>query len=199
MSEIPYKEKGEVLRKLAETMDVDKTVESFPGLSRRHLISILKEASDLFPSAVVQEKLAYESGTGALFINVDGAARGNPGPAGAGVIMFDTERQPVCRLKKYLGETTNNVAEYSALLLALEKANKLGAKSVEISSDSELMVRQIQGRYKVKNERLKRLYDEATSLIANFDNFTIRHVLRGFNKEADKLANEAIDDRKKIR
>lgn len=196
MSNIPYKEKGEVLRKLAETMDVDQTVTAFPGLSRRHLITILNEAADLFPSAVAQEKLAYESGTGALSINIDGAARGNPGPAGAGVIIYDTDRQPVCKLKKYLGETTNNVAEYSALLLALDKANKLGAKSIEISSDSELMVRQLQGRYKVKNERLKLLYDEATRLISSFENFKIRHVLRGFNKEADKLANEAIDDRK---
>ena len=123
----------------------------------------------------------------------DGGARGNPGPAGYGVVIKDETGKKIAELSQYLGHQTNNVAEYQGLIAALEYAIKHGYKALKVISDSELLVRQIKGIYKVKNSVLKDLHARAKELIAKLDWFSIEHILRGKNSEADQLANEAMD------
>jgi len=129
-----------------------------------------------------------------LIAYTDGGARGNPGPAGYGVVIQDESGHKVAALSEYLGHQTNNFAEYQALIAALEYAVKHGHKALKVISDSELLVRQIKGIYKVKNSVLKDLHARAKELIAKLDWFSIEHVLRGKNQEADRLANEAMDN-----
>jgi ribonuclease HI len=124
---------------------------------------------------------------------VDGGARGNPGPAGYGARVEDAKGNVVRELSGFLGFTTNNVAEYGGLLAALGAARELGARSLEVFADSELMVRQMNGQYKVKNEKLKPLHAKAQALASGLASFRIRHVRREENRDADKLANEAMD------
>ena len=129
-----------------------------------------------------------------LVINIDGASRGNPGPAGIGV-MIREEGGPLEReLWKYIGEATNNVAEYEALLLALGEAGKLKVAEVTIRSDSELVVRQVEGRYRVKHPRLAKLHSQVCDLMKALPSFHIEHVGRERNRRADALANRAIDE-----
>jgi ribonuclease HI len=123
----------------------------------------------------------------------DGGARGNPGPAGYGVVVQDQTGKKVAALSQYLGHQTNNVAEYQGLIAALEYATTNGHKAIKVISDSELLVRQIKGIYKVKNAALQDLHARAKELIAQLDWFSIGHVLRGKNQEADQLANAAMD------
>lgn len=123
----------------------------------------------------------------------DGGARGNPGPAGYGVVIQDEAGKKVAALSEYLGHQTNNVAEYQGLIAALEYAVNHNHKALKVVSDSELLVRQIKGIYKVKNSTLQELHGRAKDLIARLDWFSIGHVLRGHNQEADNLANAAMD------
>ena len=125
--------------------------------------------------------------------HIDGGARGNPGPAGYGVFITDHTGRKVAELCHYLGHETNNVAEYHGLLAALRFAMERGEKALSVVSDSELLVRQMKGIYKVKNQDLRRLYDQAQLMIKHLDWFQIQHVLREKNQEADRLANEAMD------
>jgi ribonuclease HI len=124
---------------------------------------------------------------------IDGGARGNPGPAGYGVVIQDEAGKKVAALSEYLGHQTNNFAEYQGLIAALEYAVAHGHKALKVISDSELLVRQIKGIYKVKNAALQDLHARAKELIAKLDWFSIGHVLRGHNEEADGLANAAMD------
>lgn len=124
----------------------------------------------------------------------DGASRGNPGPAGIGVVLeVDGDSRPI-ECSEYIGEATNNVAEYRALLLALSEAEKLSPSSLTILSDSELLVRQLNGEYRVKSDLLKPLYQEACRRLRGFPGARILHVEREENQAADRLANRAIDD-----
>ena len=123
---------------------------------------------------------------------VDGASRGNPGPAGYGVFMT-TDLGDLIEICGFLGTTTNNVAEYAGLIEALNVAHDEGANELEIVSDSLLLVNQMLGKYRVKHPNLIPLYDKARRLANTFDRFSIRHTLRAGNKEADRLANLAID------
>jgi ribonuclease HI len=125
--------------------------------------------------------------------NIDGASRGNPGPAAYAVVMRDPNGNIILELGKRLGRDTNNVAEYYALLAALDYAASSGIKTLRIRSDSELLVRQMQGRYKVKSPDLKPLYERAVKLSRQLAYFTIEHVRREMNREADALANAALD------
>lgn len=124
---------------------------------------------------------------------MDGASRGNPGEASIGVSVQDEDSQEVDCISLKIGVTTNNFAEYTALLEALKLAKKKSFESLEIYSDSELMVRQINGQYKVKDETLKTLWGQAKDLITSFKTFKITHVRREQNKRADELANQALD------
>ncbi|HYM76678.1 MAG TPA: ribonuclease HI family protein [Candidatus Dormibacteraeota bacterium] len=128
-----------------------------------------------------------------LIAHSDGGARGNPGPAGYGVVIQDESGKKVAALSEYLGHQTNNFAEYQGLIAALEYALQHGPKALKLISDSELLVRQIKGIYKVKNEVLKDLHGRAKELIAQLEWFSIGHALREHNQEADRLANEAMD------
>jgi ribonuclease HI len=123
----------------------------------------------------------------------DGGSRGNPGPAGYGVYIEGPDGEKLAELSEYLGRTTNNVAEYSGLLAAVEYAVRNGHRRLRVVSDSELMVKQIKGQYKVNSADLRPLYDEAKHRIARLDMFRIEHVLRGKNQRADRLANLAMD------
>ncbi|MGC2635568.1 MAG: ribonuclease HI family protein [Acidobacteriaceae bacterium] len=123
----------------------------------------------------------------------DGGSRGNPGPAGYGVYIEGPDGEKLAELSEYLGKTTNNVAEYSGLLAAVDYALREGRSRLRIVSDSELMVKQIKGQYKVNSADLRPLYEEAKRRIARLDMFRIEHVLRGKNQRADRLANLAMD------
>ena len=125
--------------------------------------------------------------------HVDGGARGNPGPAGFGVVIHDSHGKKVTELSQYLGHHTNNYAEYNGLLAALRYAIAHRIQSLRVISDSELMVRQMKGIYKVRNLDLRKLYDEAQRLTAQIEHVEIRHALREHNQTADRLANQAMD------
>lgn len=129
-----------------------------------------------------------------LTINTDGGARGNPGPAGIGAVIKNGQGLILAEKKAYIGESTNNQAEYKALLLGLNAARAMGGRKVFVNMDSELIVRQMQGRYKIKDPGLKLLAAEAMKLRDEFESVEFRHVPRAQNADADKLVNQAIDE-----
>lgn len=133
------------------------------------------------------------AGNETIEVYVDGAAKGNPGPAGIGV-RLELEGVALSEHSKYIGNTTNNVAEYSALIYGLEIARRYRVTRVNAISDSELLVRQLNGEYKVKNENLISLYRDARELAGAFEEFRIRHVSRTANQHADRLANQGIKE-----
>lgn len=181
------------LLELSRTLDIEASIRS-SGISPEKARAIFKALAKGIP---VQEELFEAPCIGAYEIRVDGASRGNPGQAGAGAVIRDPKGNVARELRKYLGVMTNNMAEYSALVMALEEAKTMGVSEVEVFADSELMVKQITGKYKVKSADLKPLYDEAYSLLKGFRRYKIVHVYREENSLADKLANEAIDRRAK--
>ena len=128
-----------------------------------------------------------------VIINCDGAARGNPGPAGAGAVIVDEAGSVLVEVAEGLGETTNNVAEYTAAIRGLEEAERLGAGSVVLRSDSQLLINQLTGRYRVKTEHLVPLHRRIRQLVGRFDRVTFEHVPRERNVEADRLANLGVD------
>jgi ribonuclease HI len=136
-------------------------------------------------------------GPPAIKANIDGGARGNPGPAACGVVIRNAKGEILAELGEYLGIQTNNFAEYSGLLIALEYAVEEKYPSLKVLSDSELLVRQMQGRYKVKSPGLIELYDRAKVLVRKLQHFSIEHVLREYNREADRLVNKVLDSRGK--
>jgi len=155
-------------------------IRPFPGKSRYH-------SQEFIGGPITSHDQGY------LVANVDGGARGNPGPAGYGVVIEDEVGRPVAELSEYLGRQTNNYAEYSGLLSALNYTLRHGFKALKVVSDSELMVKQINGQYKVSSPSLKGLHERAMKLIDQLDCFEISHVLREKNREADRLANLAMD------
>jgi ribonuclease HI len=128
-----------------------------------------------------------------LVAHIDGGARGNPGPSAYGAVIQDESGGKVAELSRFLGHQTNNFAEYQGLIAALEYATQHDHKALKVVSDSELLVRQIKGIYKVRNATLQDLHARARQLIAKLEWFSIGHVLRGDNREADRLANAAMD------
>ncbi|HZQ91591.1 MAG TPA: ribonuclease HI family protein [Terriglobales bacterium] len=148
------------------------------GRSRTH---------DLFEAAPDERRTDW------VLAHVDGGARGNPGPAGYGVVIEDAAGIRLAELSQYLGHQTNNFAEYSGLLAALDWALKAGKPALRVLSDSELMVRQMNGQYRVRSPGLKELYDSARQRVRKLEAFRIEHVRREQNRDADRLANEAMD------
>jgi ribonuclease HI len=171
-----------VFRALAEGADLTQVQEQF-GLTRNGLQNIFQEVADYYNP--------LEEGVWTLYC--DGASRGNPGPAGAGVVLVDPYGEVARRNLEYLGQTTNNVAEYRSLLLGLKMAQNLGIKKIRLCSDSELLVRQLNGSYRVKNPDLLALWQQARQGLARFETVEITHVPRELNYQADRLANQAID------
>lgn len=129
-----------------------------------------------------------------VVVHVDGGARGNPGPAAVGAVATGEEGELLAEKGVYIGEATNNVAEYRAVLLAIELARELGARELEIVNDSELVARQIGGQYKVKHAGLRPLFVETMRQLRGFDRWTVRNVRREANERADQLVNEALDE-----
>jgi ribonuclease HI len=140
----------------------------------------------------LKDRGAFDMSKELVSIYVDGAARGNPGPAGSGVVL-KTKGAVLKTLFKYIGEATNNVAEYNALILGLQEALQMGYEDAEVCLDSELVAQQLKGEFRVKNENIKPLFQKAIMLINNFSSFKIVKIPREENKEADKLANKAIN------
>jgi len=126
-------------------------------------------------------------------IYVDGGSRGNPGPSGVGVVILDAGGKRLKEISKYIGETTNNIAEYNALIYGLEEALILRIDEIVVNLDSELVARQLTGDYRVKDPGLKPLFERAMNMLKSFKSFEIRHIEREKNKEADKLVNKAIN------
>jgi ribonuclease HI len=142
---------------------------------------------------VIQRSLFGPDGEGHVRANIDGGSRGNPGPAGYGV-RIEREDGTIVELKEALTHCTNNVAEYSGLLAALRWAVEHGARQLLVRSDSELLVKQMRGEYRVKNPGLQPLYEEARGLVRQIGRVRFEHVRRELNAEADRLANEAMDE-----
>lgn len=190
----PSEEK--VLRYLAQTLNVAKTFRRFPSLTPTDLQQILfKSAERAGGSKSTVQVLAGTAQLPEFFIYADGASRGNPGEAGVGVVISDAQGRTIKEMKRFLGMATNNVAEYRALILALEKALELGAGSVTIHLDSELVVRQLRGEYRVREGQLKSLHREALEILHRFSKYDILFIPREENRRADQLANEAIDQK----
>ncbi|MGZ6132525.1 MAG: ribonuclease HI family protein [Myxococcaceae bacterium] len=188
----------ELLRVIAEEESLDCTLARFPGLSRTDLVGVLLGRPA--PSHPAPPPHATRAGTQVqshrkLRVASDGAARGNPGPAGAGAVVFDEHGQVLERLGKFLGRQTNNVAEYQGLLLGVRRAHELGAEELEVVADSELIIRQLSGAYQVRAPALRQLHTEALALLKGFRRVRLIHVPRAKNVEADEMSNRAIDER----
>ncbi len=178
-----------ILELLASGSSFKEICEEFPKVTEEDIQATLSYALDLMKREVASLPFLKRK----LFIYIDGASRGNPGPAGVGVIIYDEKKKLVDELCEYIGKTTNNVAEYQALLIALERARSLGAETLAIYSDCELLVRQMAGEYRVKDKTLKNLYQMARGNLKNFRKVDIRYIARGRNKRADRLANKGIN------
>jgi ribonuclease HI len=185
---------GAVLRFMSREEPLVATLGAFPQLDRARLKKILERAAAGAegldgPGAPAEPVLAR------VRLYSDGAARGNPGLAGAGAVLVEPSGQVVDRIGKFLGTQTNNYAEYMGLLLGLRRARELSVREVEVFADSELMLRQLGGRYQVKSASLRPLYEEALSLFNDFERVKLVHVPREMNRAADEMSNRAIDER----
>jgi ribonuclease HI len=180
-AERPVK-RAEIFAALAQGLESPEILQQF-ALSREELQAIFQEASEYFAHL----------DQGFWTIYCDGASRGNPGPAGAGAVVVDPSGNLRLEDCKFLGTATNNVAEYEALLLGLEAARRQGAAKIQVLSDSQLMVFQLTGRYRVRHPRLLPLWRQAMNALKKFESCTIFHIDRSLNSEADRLANQAID------
>lgn len=180
---------------LERTLDLKQTTKelNISEARAREIISKLRSGLAARTPAKTAPRKAAPPKAGEYTVFVDGAARGNPGEAGAGAVITGPDGVIVKEVREYLGVATNNVAEYRALLMALNETLAMGIKKVRICADSELMVKQVNGVYRVKNEGLKPLYSEAVRLLKGFSSYSVTHVRREKNKEADRLANEAVD------
>lgn len=182
---------AEFLDVLSQTLDVDATVKKLnitlaDARAILHGLAARKRPLRTVPAPAPVKKGVY-------LIYVDGASRGNPGKAGAGAAIKDAEGNVVKKLTSYLGVMTNNAAEYRALIMALKAAREMGVSEARIYADSELMVKQMNGEYRVKSHDLMPLFLEATHLLGGFAEYKISHIYRESNSLADSLANEAID------
>ncbi len=200
-------EAQKVLRVLLETRSFAAAARAVPGLSEDRLVELLRvflpsstapEAMTADDAETLREKKGGAARTAAVgkkvVLYTDGASRGNPGLAGAGFLVLDESSKLLDEGKVFLGERTNNEAEYEALIAGLELARRLGCREVEVRADSQLMVRQLTGQYRVKNRRLIPLVLRVKKLAAEFDRVEYYHVPRAENARADKLANQAIDE-----
>lgn len=148
------------------------------------------KAKSLFGGSVPESKSSLAS----YRANIDGGSRGNPGPAAYGVVIRDARGEIIVQLKKYIGRSTNNVAEYYGLIAAMDYAQSHGVRAIRIESDSELLVKQMRGLYKVKSADLQPLFERAKKMSQAFESFRIDHVYREQNRDADALANQALDE-----
>ena len=187
---------AQLLLAIAEHETLEKTCAAIPGLTVEAARKLLRGAAlqlreDKLPSFEPPRKASSHR---TLRVYTDGAARGNPGPAGAGAVIVDAHGQVLARRGRFLGNTTNNVAEYKALLLGLEAAQELSAREIQVRADSQLLIRQLKGDYAVKHPGLKPLHAEALRLLGMFEKVDLEHVPREENTLADEMSNRAIDE-----
>lgn len=182
-----------MLRYIAREEPLTATLSAFPGMTRDKLGRLLERLAGLGgdPALEPREPVSVPR----VRVYSDGAARGNPGLSGAGAVLVEPSGQVVDRIAKFLGTQTNNFAEYMGLLLGLRRARELGVREIEVFADSELMIRQLSGRYQVKSASLRPLYEEAVRLLNEFGRVKLVHVPREMNAAADELSNRAIDER----
>jgi ribonuclease HI len=189
-----------ILRRLCRARPGEGVLRLPANLSAEEALRALRAAVTALGAEAEEEAppaappAARSTDTRALRIHIDGGSRGNPGPAGVGVVLLTAGGEVVERLHHFIGQATNNTAEYRALLLGLERALARGCREVEVLSDSELLVRQLLGQYQVRHPDMRRLYGLAQELIGKLGRFTIRHIPRAQNAEADALANRAMDE-----
>jgi ribonuclease HI len=213
-----------VLEAFAASLDAGEVLSRFPGLAREQLRVIVLEAAGRLPRAEARPKkgtdlfssvethtnpsgqagkthlspISPAEGGGAwpseVTVHIDGGARGNPGEAGVGAYFQDRSGAPLQSIARYIGRATNNTAEYQALLMALARARDAGVKHLRVFSDSELLVNQVNGRYRTTVPHLQQYLQEAIRLMREIGRVDVSHVRREFNKEADALANEAMDN-----
>jgi ribonuclease HI len=177
-----------ILRMFAQGLNIREIAQKFPAFDTDKIADLLED------SIAGLERQQAAAIIDPVFTDyIDGACRGNPGPGSVGVVLCNKQGEVIEQIKEVLGPCTNNVAEYSALLRALEKAQQLKFDSLLIKSDSQLLVNQMQGTYKVKDEKIKILYDQAQALIQGFRKIEFLHIPRVENKLADELANAALD------
>jgi len=204
----PKPTQAAILRHIAREEPLTATVRAFRGLTRERLGQLLEEAAERLegseaepleeaapPAPPTAEESSSRGTTPRLRLYSDGAARGNPGPSGAGAVLIEPGGTVVAKLGKYLGNQTNNYAEYMGLLIGLKHAKSMGAKEIEVFADSELLIRQLGGRYQVKSPTLRPLYEEAVKLLNDFSRVKLVHVPREMNAAADEMSNRAIDER----
>lgn len=190
----------ELLRSVYRNLDFGAVLDEFPEMDREDIKDFFRDIESRFPDSHEHEPegtIRPEDHCGGAAEEValyfDGGSRGNPGPAGCGYVIASPLGVELARGKKYLGNQTNNVAEYEGLVTGLNAALRMGAKRITIKSDSQLVVFQLQGRYRVKAANLKPLYEQAKALLSRFQSWQIQHVYRAENSLADGLANEAMD------
>lgn len=182
-----------VLRFIAREEPLLATLSAFPQFDRQRLQRALETAAGLLEGKPDEAEVAplYHR----LRVYSDGAARGNPGLAGAGAVIVEPSGQVVDRLGKFLGKQTNNYADYMGLLMGLKRAKDLGVREVEVFADSELMIRQISGRYQVRSPSLRPLYDETLVLLNHFERVKLVHVPHEMNRAAEEMSTRAIEER----
>ncbi|MBC8548351.1 MAG: ribonuclease HI family protein [Candidatus Brocadiales bacterium] len=190
----------ELLVLIHKSIDIEKLKEQDKAITKKRVDNLFQELKGHVKKndLTISEKETTDTSnikkeTDLIVVNVDGASRGNPGESGIGAAIFDKDSNLINEACNYLGVATNNVAEYKALILGIKLSMKCNAKKILFKADSELMVKQIRGEYKVKNPQLKLLFTEAQSLLKKLPNWKIMHVPREENKEADLLANKGVD------
>ncbi len=183
----------EIFQSLRDTVDLN-ALSAATGLDGKEIDAFFNRVEEQLWRTEVKAK----GGLDFLRISVDGASRGNPGPAAAGVVLTDAEGTEIDAFGRVIGRATNNVAEYRALIFAIERAAQFGAKSIKILTDSELMERQVNGVYRVKNAKLIPLFEQVKKMLLDFDSWEIVSIPRKENAYADSLANQALDKKSKV-
>ena len=190
----------ELLALVHKSIDMEKLKEQDRSITKKRVDTLFQNLKDHVKKddlAISEKEITDTSSikkeADLIVVNVDGASKGNPGESGIGVAIFDKDSNLINEACDYLGVATNNIAEYKALILGIKLSTKYNAKRVLFKADSELMVKQIKGEYRVKNAQLKLLFAEAQSLLKKLPNWKIMHVPREENKEADLLANKGVE------
>ena len=185
-----------IIRRLVEKLTDNELGRIFPQAAPDDIRNALLQRKKVINLKEIPSANSHgEPGRQKCALYTDGASRGNPGPAGAGAVLLDQKGREIAARAEYLGRCTNNAAEYRALVMGLQMAVENGCNDLDIFLDSELIVRQLTGRYKVKNATLKPLFGQAQQLLQRFTNFSVTHVPRAKNQRADQLANQGIDGR----
>ncbi len=190
----------ELLDLIHKGIDIEKLKEQDKTITKKRVDELFQELKrhvtkdgPALPEKEITDVSNMQKGADLIVVNVDGASRGNPGESGIGVAIFDKDSNLINEACDYLGVATNNIAEYKALILGIKLSAEYNAERILFKSDSELMVKQIKGEYRVKNPQLKLLFTEVQSLLKKLPNWKIMHVPREENKEADLLANKGVD------